>query len=59
MDQAAYEAFCSGAEICYTDCDDTCPTDGACATLCHELGKLPDERHHDPADCPVTQRTTP
>ena len=55
-DPAAYEAFCTGAQICFTDCDDTCPTDGSCADLCHELTKPEAEQAHSPADCPSSLR---
>ncbi|MFB7936649.1 hypothetical protein [Streptomyces sp. NPDC056049] len=54
-----YEAFCIGAQICFTDCDDTCPPGGACADLCHELTKPEAEQAHSPVDCPSAFRSQP
>lgn len=56
-DLTPYEAFCIGAEICFTDCDDSCPIDGSCADLCHESTKPEFEQAHRPIDCPTALRS--
>ena len=45
-------AFCQGAQICPTDCDDDCDTP------CHEWHAIPARRDHQPDECPSAERTT-
>lgn len=43
-------AFCQGAAICPTDCDDDCDA------LCHEWHAIPSRRDHQPDQCPSAER---
>ncbi|MFE3031542.1 hypothetical protein ACFXKY_07825 [Streptomyces canus] len=43
-------AFCEGAQICPTDCDDDCDTP------CHEWHAIPSRRDHQPDECPSAAR---
>lgn len=45
-------AFCKGAQICPTDCDDDCDTP------CHEWHAIPARRDHQPDECPSAERAT-
>ncbi|MEV7140736.1 hypothetical protein [Streptomyces tauricus] len=46
-------AFCQGAQICPTDCDDDCEAD------CHEWHAIPSRRDHQPDECPSAARSQP
>jgi hypothetical protein len=45
-------AFCRGAQICPTDCDDDCEAD------CHEWHQPHARRDHQPDECTSVDRTT-
>lgn len=45
-------AFCRGAQICPTDCDDDCDTP------CHEWHAIPARRDHQPDECPSAARAS-
>lgn len=45
-------AFCQGAQICTTDCDDDCDAP------CHEWHQPTYQRCHQPDECPSAQRAT-
>lgn len=46
-------AFCRGAQICPTGCDDDCEAD------CHESHTIPVRRGHQPDECPSAERSAP
>lgn len=45
-------AFCQGAQICPTDCDDDCET------ACHEAHYPASRRSHKPDQCPSRERSS-
>lgn len=47
--EAVRLAFCEGARICPTGCDDDCED------VCHSVHDIPQRREHEYEDCPAVK----